>query len=400
LIAPGVIPLALMLSLVRPEWNTASVAGALIGVAGCVASGIWAGVPLLQLLGAAKPASERLRAAVERAAHSAGIAPARVLEIELSTANAFALPIPKWLVFTRRAVSGLSDSELEALAAHELGHLAEPRSVVFARALGALALVPLGFARVFIEEFGRLPGLIALLLCVALLALPIARARRRLEEAADAAANRDHSNCDEPGHDPTPPPFAHSLARLGELNAIPAVSFGRGGTHPHLYDRWLASGLTPSFARPAPPSALRLLFGAGAAIAVILIALPLALQPRILLWLGVDDTGHRAAISVLLTGGSERDLYELGLDRASAGRNHEALIALDALEAIAPGDHRYAAWRAELLAASLRCSEATPALARARMLAGVEEPEDGWLASASEVVSTVCAPSERTAAVD
>jgi hypothetical protein len=34
------------------------------------------------------------------------------------------------------------------------------------------------------------------------------------------------------------------------------------------------------------------------------------------------------------------------------------------------------------------------------MLAGVEEPEDGWLASASEVVSTVCAPSERTAAVD
>jgi Zn-dependent protease with chaperone function len=400
LIAPGVIPLALMLGLVRAEWSIASIAGGVLGIAGCLAGGVWAGVPLLQALGVAQHAGTRLRAAVERAARSAGIAPARVLELDSSIANAFALPIPKWLVFTRPAVDGLSDTELEALAAHELGHLAEPRSVVLARALGALALLPIGFARVFIENLGRLPGLVALMLCVALLAIPIARARRKLEEAADAAAHRNGGDDGADRDASGPSRFAAALARLGELNAIPAVGFGRGGSHPHLYDRLLAGGLTPSFGRPAAPSSLRLLFGTAAAIAVILIALPLALQPRILLWLGLDNAGHRAALSVWLAGGSERDLYELALDRAADGRHDDALIAIDALAALAPSRPDYPAWRAELLAVAMRCSEALASLERARSLAGSEAPESGWLASAGAIVKAVCTEHGRTAALN
>ena len=361
LLAPALIPLAWMLACLRAEWSAANAAVALLGIAGFAAAGIWAGVPLLRVVGAAWRADARVQRIVQRAAARTGIAPRAVFAIELSAANAFALPLPRWLLFTRRCAAGLSDAELEALAAHELGHLSESPRVALARVAGALALAPVGFARVAVDALGPLPGMLAISACALALALPIARARVQLERDADLAARRGEA---EPGL------FARALARLGELNAMPAVGFGRGGSHPHLYDRLLAGGVTPDFARPAPPSARRLFAGIGAAIALLLVALPLALQPRIPLWLGVRDAGLRAALSIALTGGSTRDLQELGLDFAGRGRSEDALVAIAALQALEPESGESEARRAQLLASSGRCGDAQLALARAQARAG------------------------------
>ncbi len=388
LLAPSLIPLALMLGFVRAEWSAASVGAALLGIAGFAAAGVWAGVPLLGMIGAARRAGPRVQQAVERASAHSGVAPRAVYEIELSSANAFALPLPGWLLFTRRCAEGLSDAELEALAAHELGHLAEPPVVALARAAGALALAPVGFAPALVQALGHPGGMLAVIAFVFALALPIVRVRKQLERRADAAA---HATEPDPGR------FGRALARLGELNGMPAVGFGRGGSHPHLYDRMLAAGLLPGFARPAPPSSRRLFAGIGASIAVLLVALPLALEPRVLLPLATRDPGLRAALSVSISGGSPRDLYELGLALAGEGRLDDALVAVDALLAIAPGDFEREAWRAELLASTGRCGEALPSLARAQARAGRSAQTSPWLGAARELVAASCTRSLRPA---
>ena len=50
--------------------------------------------------------------------------------------------------------------------------------------------------------------------------------------------------------------FARALVHLSELNLSPAVLPGNAGTHPHVYDRLLAAGVTPEFPRPAVPERL------------------------------------------------------------------------------------------------------------------------------------------------
>jgi hypothetical protein len=47
--------------------------------------------------------------------------------------------------------------------------------------------------------------------------------------------------------------FARALVRLSELNLSPAVLPKRLWTHPQVYDRLVAAGITPDFPPPAPP---------------------------------------------------------------------------------------------------------------------------------------------------
>lgn len=75
--------------------------------------------------------------------------------------------------------------------------------------------------------------------------VPIGRLCRRMEERADRVA------C-EHMHDAAA--YASALERLHEHNLVPAV-LGKGRkTHPDLYDRMTAAGVTPSYPRPDPPS--------------------------------------------------------------------------------------------------------------------------------------------------
>jgi hypothetical protein len=64
---------------------------------------------------------------------------------------------------------------------------------------------------------------------------------RKLEVRADEMAKAQE-------HDPGT--YARALARIYQDNMVPAVTAGRG-THPHLYDRLVAAGVTPDFPRPA-----------------------------------------------------------------------------------------------------------------------------------------------------
>jgi len=54
---------------------------------------------------------------------------------------------------------------------------------------------------------------------------------------------------------PSPGTYARALERLYQINQMPAVMPGKR-THPNLYDRLLAAGVTPAYPRPAAPARL------------------------------------------------------------------------------------------------------------------------------------------------
>src|SRR6202035_4625309 len=67
------------------------------------------GVGVAPLLRVARPASARLRRAVDAASAATGVKARAVLEVDLLMANAFALPAPGTLLFASEAVRTLDD---------------------------------------------------------------------------------------------------------------------------------------------------------------------------------------------------------------------------------------------------------------------------------------------------
>ncbi len=55
---------------------------------------------------------------------------------------------------------------------------------------------------------------------------------------------------------PEPAVYARALAKLHEDALVPAVLAKSQETHPHLYDRLVAAGVTPDYPRPAPADAM------------------------------------------------------------------------------------------------------------------------------------------------
>jgi len=47
--------------------------------------------------------------------------------------------------------------------------------------------------------------------------------------------------------------YAPALEKLYRENQLPAVNINDRQTHPHLYDRMLAAGITPNYPRPGRP---------------------------------------------------------------------------------------------------------------------------------------------------
>src|SRR5262249_12046187 len=135
------------------------------------------------------------------------------------------------------------DEELSAVTAHELAHLAEPRGVLALRIATAylpligLMSVPLAFS------FGPV-GLTPLAVCV-LIAFVHRRGGRRMGERSDRAG-RVHEG-------ESAGTYARALEKIYEANLVPVVIGKRKRVHPELYDRMIAAGVTPAYARPAPP---------------------------------------------------------------------------------------------------------------------------------------------------
>ena len=220
---------------------------------GVLATSAGAGVAVASVLRLARPGSERLRRAVAVATAATGIDPRGVYEVDLTMANALALPLVGLLVFTTPAVTALDESQIAAIARHELGHVSESRRVVAARMLGVVLVVgglvlarPLSAVLAGDDSTWRLIAAAAIVVvCFVLARLLLRPLLRRMEERADAIAR---------AHDAHDGEYARALEAIYAANLMPAVTLAKKGVHPHLYDRLVAAGVTPAWPRPAPPS--------------------------------------------------------------------------------------------------------------------------------------------------
>ena len=145
-----------------------------------------------------------------------------------------------------------SDEELETIIAHELGHLRESLATRWKRMSSLLVIGIVGLLPPIYATFGITGYLISIVAAVL-----FSRLRRRhsraLERVADVAghtAQRDDQT------------YARALEKLHIASLIPAV-LHKHATHPSLYDRMIAAGVTPDYPRPKPPKRwLALLLGA------------------------------------------------------------------------------------------------------------------------------------------
>ena len=205
--------------------------------------GFAGGLRIAAALGLARPAPREVAERVERVAERVGHRPRAVWVLETVMVNAFAFGATDELAYTRGALDQLSAEELDAITLHELGHLTEGRAVITVRLLGVLSVLPLAFLVPAVGYLGPF-GAIACAMITASLGIAQRMIARRMEHRADAVA-RDHEA--EGGA------YARALERVYELNLVPAVMPGRQ-VHPHLYDRLVEAGVTPSYPRPDPPA--------------------------------------------------------------------------------------------------------------------------------------------------
>jgi Zn-dependent protease with chaperone function len=199
---------------------------------------IWVG----QMFGFFGPPPEALQTIVRETAARMKVVVKRVSVMRVSLAQAFALPPVGTLIFTERLLELCPAEEIDAICAHELAHLAERPGQYAQRYVVWLTFLPWIFITPTLHTFGSL-GLLLLASTAILGPALYRRVSRKLEVRADQMAH---------AHEPEDQAYARALARLYQDNLLPAVHAKRQATHPHLYDRLVAAGMTPDFARPKP----------------------------------------------------------------------------------------------------------------------------------------------------
>lgn len=194
------------------------------------------------------PAGERLQRLVAGSSTKMGVNPGLIWQMAGPHVAAFAFPTTRELIFSDRLLEICSDEEISAICCHELAHLSESKTVLAGRLLGSLALFPLIFLTPCTHYFGG-AGLIIPYLAVFLISRFSRSLSQRMEKRADQIA------ADKQFHEGV---YARALEKLYRENQIPAVNVNNRQTHPHLYDRMVAAGITPDYPRPARPRYLTL----------------------------------------------------------------------------------------------------------------------------------------------
>jgi Zn-dependent protease with chaperone function len=192
-------------------------------------------------LGLMLPPPDRLRNIVRDTAAGMNVPVREIWVMRSSGSQAYALPNARTLLFSNRMLEVLSDQEMAAVCAHELAHLTEAKVQYYTRYIQWLMFLPWLFFKPVVHVCG-LPGYAVLVLATAAVPRLYRRISHKLELRADAMAKAEERD---------PGTYARALARIYEDNLMPAVT-ARPGTHPHLYDRLVAAGVTPDFPRPAP----------------------------------------------------------------------------------------------------------------------------------------------------
>jgi len=198
-----------------------------------------------RMLGMFAEAPERLKEIAVRASHRMDIPFRNVRVIRSGYALAFAVVGTRHLLFSERLLEGLSDEEISTVCAHDLAHLTESRSARVVRSSPVVAYLPWIFFRPLTSEFG-LTAFAVLLVFSVVLPPSCLEASRKMESRADGMAKKEEE---------APAVYARAMARLCEDARSPVVTT-KAGTHPHLYDRLVAAGVTPDYPRPAPAAAM------------------------------------------------------------------------------------------------------------------------------------------------
>lgn len=195
-----------------------------------------------------------------------------IFEMPFMQVNAFAHTILKQMIFTEAAIERMDDSELRSIVAHEAGHLLEGWNTSLKRISSYFLLLPVLALRLILHAFGfpfLMGTLFVVYAIVILLGFVTRKEATKLEQAADSVAHRESDEG----------VYATSLEKLSRLNFVPPIIGRKRMRHPEVYDRMVAAGVTPTYARPDPPSQ-------GRASAMILIALVIFSTGFILLTIG------------------------------------------------------------------------------------------------------------------
>jgi Zn-dependent protease with chaperone function len=201
-----------------------------------------------RILGLIEPASARLAGLVAETSIRMNLRFKQVWLMKSPIANAGAFVTTREMVFTSGLLENLTDEEVKAICSHEMGHLSESSAIVFWRLAGAYMFLPLLFIRPLSHTFGEIGPLAACVFVLVSICVS-GRFKRRLEVRADKAGQ---------GNEAEEGLYARALERLYKVNLMPAVMPGKRAVHPHLYDRMVASGVAPAYARPKAPSKLGL----------------------------------------------------------------------------------------------------------------------------------------------
>jgi Zn-dependent protease with chaperone function len=314
------------------------------------------GLLVASILGLAKPPSARLADLVGKTAEAMGIRVRAIYELPSSRANAFAFPLGRRLAFTEPLLQTATDEELRSIAAHELAHLSEPRSIALVRTLPLLAVLPMIAAWQMRDSFGLIGGVAAFFTVLLLVSLLVRRITRRLEVRADAVARTQEEH---------PGVYARALEKIYEANLVPVV-LSRHATHPDLYDRLVAAGVVPSYKRPAPPSRFRMVLSVVVASTVAVALTGVAGFGSAILF---SDRGSESAllVSIAIDGGKARTLSDLALLRFHQDDRDAAVAFYRAASALDAGSAYYPANLAIVLARMDRYEEAAASLEEAQL---------------------------------
>jgi Zn-dependent protease with chaperone function len=249
----------LLYAIVSPAGGIAAWAILITGVLLVAAYLTWAWMFLMRATGLIRPAGDRFVSIVAELGDRMKIKPNAVVEVALPMANALAYPPQKAMGITVAALAVLDDEEVSAIAAHEAGHLSEPRRITAVRLtapfVAGILVAASAAVRPAIAAAG-LGGFLAMVLSPwALLAwvLWYRKIYRRMEKRADSLGKE---------FEPAPGAYGRALEKLYATNLMPVVMFrpprGRKKSstrmYPELYDRMVDAGVTPDYPRPpAPP---------------------------------------------------------------------------------------------------------------------------------------------------
>lgn len=200
-------------------------------------------LPAARAFGVLVDPSDALLAQAHAVARRMGVEFNSLWVLRWHVPNAFALPLGRNIAVSDRLLELLNPEEVEAVLAHELGHLRERWPTHLTRLAGPFAWFSLSAGLPVYGAFGFL-GVMGLYLAVVAVLILLTKVSRNAERAADGDA-RTHTDS---------PTYARALEKLHEAALLPAVTIQRGG-HPDLYDRMEAAGVCPAYAKPEPPNA-------------------------------------------------------------------------------------------------------------------------------------------------